>query len=471
MPDDYKDALLSPLLKKHDLELIEKNFRPISNLIFISKLIERCAAEQMNDHMMTEGLYELVQSAYRKDHSCETALLKLENDVCIAMENRLLFILTLLDLSAAFDTVDHAVLLIRLRDRLGFTGAALKWFESYLCNRKQRVKVQNSISDSVELACGVPQGSVLGPLLFTVYTLPLGDLVRGMGFDLLIYADDTQLYITFRPIPSQISLAIDRSADCVTTIKTWMADNFLKCNEDKTDFTIFGTRQLLTKLPPGLCLPFGDPEPITVNPAVKNLGVIFDQSLTFKEHITKVCKSSYFQLHNLRCIRKYLDPDASALAVHAFVTSKLDCCNSLYYGIADNQIKRLQCIQNTAAKLLSGAKKFDHVTPILKELHWLPVRFRVMYKFLTLTYKAIEGSSPVYLAILIDVYVPPARLRSADDRHLLYEPLARKKCGSRAFQNAAPVLWNSLPLEIRSCPSLSLFQAALKTHLFRMAFE
>ena len=178
-----------------------------------------------------------------------------------------------------------------------------------------------------------------------------------------------------------------------------------------------------------------------------------------------------FNFINLRCIKKYLDPEASALAVHAFVTSKLDCCNSLYYGIADNQIKRLQCIQNTAAKLLSGAKKFDHVTPILKELHWLPVRFRVMYKYLTLTYKAIEGSSPVYLAVLIDVYVPPARLRSADDRHLLYEPLARKKCGSRAFQNAAPSLWNSLPLDIRSCPSLSLFQAALKTHLFRMAFQ
>ena len=470
MPTEYKLAILAPLLKKHGLPLLENNFRPVSNLAFISKLIERCVSVQMIEHMTINNLHEALQSAYKEGHSTETALLKVHNDICWAIDNKQVTILVLLDLSAAFDTVDHDVLLERLSTRIGIRGSALQWFRSYLTGRTQRVRVKDSLSECCELSCGVPQGSVLGPLLFTVYILPLGDLLRSHGLGYKLYADDSQLYMVFRPLPSETCNALQLTTSCVVDIDEWMVANFLKFNGGKTDMTIIGTKQMLSKLPENLCLELCGTK-VYPKSSVRNLGVVFDKNLNFEQQITNVCRASYYQLHNIRCARRYLTNEATATAIHAFVTSRLDYANSLLYGLPKCQLARLQRVQNTAARLLSGAKHKDHITPVLRDLHWLPITRRIEYKILTLTYKALAGTAPKYICDLLKLDRPSRLLRSSSDATRLVNPLTHLKCGGdRSFSKAAPMLWNKLPVSLRNAGSLDTFKAGLKTHLFKSEY-
>ena len=189
-----------PLLKKASLDKnVLKNYRPVSNLPFLSKVLEKVIAKRLDDYLAACNMQELYQSAYTAHHSTETALLKVKNDICKFVDDQGAAALVLLDLSAAFDTIDHGILLRRLEARFGITGSALAWIASYLTDRKEVVLIGESKSNDRSLCYGVPQGSVLGPLLFTLYTSELGDVMRRFNIQFHLYADDTQLYLPFNP--------------------------------------------------------------------------------------------------------------------------------------------------------------------------------------------------------------------------------------------------------------------------------
>ena len=193
---NLKEAVIKPLIKKANLDANNfKNYRPVSNIAFVSKLIEKVVANRINEHVDTHGLSEKFQSAYRKYHSTESALLRVQNDINMALQNRKLCALFLLDLSSAFDTINHARRLSRLSYRFGISGTALAWIKSYLSERTQRVYVDGHYSSKAPLQTGVPQGSVLGPILFTMYMAPVGDILREHGISHHFYADDTQIYV------------------------------------------------------------------------------------------------------------------------------------------------------------------------------------------------------------------------------------------------------------------------------------
>ena len=182
-------------------------------------------------------------------------------------------------------------------------------------------------------------------------------------------------------------------------------------------------------------------------------------------HIKNVCKSTYFHIRNLYEIRKILDQDTASLLVHALITSRLDNGNSLLYGITDKQINKLQRVQNAAARMLTRTRKFDHITPVLQRLHWLPIKFRIQFKVILLTWKAFHDKAPIYINELVHFHNPSRHLRSSDKR-LLSVPRTFSSYGDRAFYACAPKLWNSLPSNLRFCNSLDVF----KNHLFKIAY-
>ena len=191
---------------------------------------------------------------------------------------------------------------------------------------------------------------------------------------------------------------------------------------------------------------------------------------SFEEHVNELCRTAFYHIRNISRIRSCLIIDSTKTLVHALVTSPLDHCNSLLYGLPDYLIQRLQYVMNAAAKVITCKRKFDHVTPLLIELHWLPVRQRIVFKILLYTFKALHGATPTYLTELISPYVPRRALWSAD-QPLLEQPTHKLKLiGLRAFSVCAPYLWNSLPFEIKSSASVSIFKAKLKTYLFRQAY-
>jgi hypothetical protein len=469
MPGSLKKALVMPLLKKVNLNLeVLKNYRPVSNLPYLSKVIERVVAARITDFMETNHLNEILQSAYKKLHSCETALLKVQNDILRAVDDNKCVILVLLDLSAAFDTVDHDKILQILLHRIGITGTALKWFKSYLSDRIQSILIDGVESNVWRLLFGVPQGSVLGPILFAIYTSPLGDILRRHNVNFHFYADDSQLYLSFDIKDS--SNAFNKMEECIKEVKAWMGAHFLCLNDSKTDLLVIGTNNMLKKLK-DLHLKIGQ-EMIAPSTSARNIGAWFDNEMSMTEHVSHICKCAWYHLSQVAQIRQYIDDKATLKLMHAFVSSRLDSLNSLLYGIPHHQLEKLQRIQNAAARIIARKRKYDHITPTLIDLHWLPITARIEYKILLMTFKAFKGNAPVYMKEMIRGYKCSRTTRSTNDNNILYTPKTRKVTfGDRAFSHSGPILWNSLPRDIREIDTLDCFKSKLKTFLFKRAYE
>jgi len=463
-PNPFKTAIIRPLLKKHNLDPnILKNFRPVSNLPFLSKVLEKVALKQLNDHLSANSLHHPFQSAYRANHSTETALVHIVNSLLLASDSGQVSLLTLLDLSAAFDTIDHSILLYRLSNTYGIRNTALSWFESYLTNRFQSVSINDIQSDPVQLTYGVPQGSVLGPVLFTLYTSPLSNIINQHHIKHHLYADDTQLLNSCKP--QNIPALISQTSACFDDINSWMITNKLQLNADKTDAMLVGSNHNLSSLNIN-SIQLGKSD-ISLKDSVKNLGVPLDNTLSMKKYVSQISQSCYFQLRRISSIRKYLSDEATIKLVTSLILSRLDFCNTLLSGVPASTIQPLQRIQNSSARLILRKKKSDHVTPLLRSLHWLPVSHRIKYKVCNLCYKSLNNCAPLYLCECLKVYTPTRTLRSSSDTSILQIPRSRlASVSSRAFSVNGPHLWNSLPQSLRQSPSNSSFKSALKSYFF-----
>ena len=462
-PAQFKHAIVYPLLKNHNLSKDElHSYRPISNLNFISKILERIIYNRLIFYLNSFSGLSIFQSAYKKLHSVETALLRVQNDLLLSFDKKEVSALVLLDMSAAFDTVNHQILLSRLSLNFGISGPALSLLTSYLSNRTQSVCINNFISEPSFICTGVPQGSVLGPLLFNLYTTPLSYLLSDSNIPFHFYADDGQLYLSFSASDSAHSLTI--LSNTLDMVHSWLSRNYLCLNPSKTEFLIIGSKQQRSKILENSITFSG--ATVSVSSSARNLGVIFDSDMSFSKQISTVSKSCFYTIRHMRQIRSSLDFNSAILLANALVSSKIDFCNSLYFGLPSSAIQRLQRIQNALARVVcTGIGKHDPITPILQKLHWLPVEQRISYKVSLLTFKTLQYQSPTYLSELL---IPQnySRTLRANDKNLLHVPRVDSKTGRRSFSFVGPSLWNSLPDELRLCDSLSFFRKKLKTHFY-----
>jgi len=472
VPTDLKKAQVTPLLKKPGLDVnILKNYRPVSNIPFIGKILEKVVAKQLTQHLRDHDLGDDLQSAYRLGCSTETAMMKIKADMDHILDQGQDVLLVTLDLSAAFDTIDHEILLERLHTYVGFTGTALSWMRSYLQDRTQAVHVEGSVSEQVPLCIGVPQGSVLGPLLFLIYVLPLKELISRYAISRHGFADDTQLYeILPRKDVVARHAVIRRMEHCVSDVRGWMCKNKLKLNDDKTEcLVISGMKSKGAEQ--DLSFHIGD---TTIKPTLtlQNLGATLDNDLGMQAQANRVVKSAYFHLRRISKVRRYLTQEACARAIHATVITRLDFHNGLLLGLPDRLLYRLQICQNHAARMLTGTLRGAHITPVLSHLHWLPIKQRVSYKILMTLHKLLHvDTSPRYLRDMFTVYHPRRELRSSSDQWTLNVPRATRQYGSRSLQVHGAQLWNKLPAELRGPQSIYIFKGKLKTFLFRQAYQ
>jgi len=280
------------------------------------------------------------------------------NDILLNINSQQVTLMVLLDLSVAFDTVNNDILLERLDKAIGMRGVTLEWFPSYLSNRCQQVCIDGSLSNQYHLSCGVPQGSCSGPLLFVTYTSTLLKVIERQLPEAHCYADDTRLYVSFKPDDSNAQdEAIRAMEDCIQDIRNWLIKGRLLLNDDKTKSLVIGTCQQLNKVSPSV-LHVGD-HAIDPSVNVKNLGPIFDNSKSMDSQINQVCKTAFYHIHNIRRISKCLSEESLKSLVHAFVTSRLDYCNSQLYGLPKYQISKLQRVQTAAARLITNTNKYD----------------------------------------------------------------------------------------------------------------
>lgn len=470
-PEPLKHALVVPLLKKPSLDPEDvSNYRPVSNLSFLSKTIERVVSITLAGHLEQHQLLPKRQSASRAGYSTETALLEVTNGILRTIDNGDACALLLLDMSAAFDTVDHGILLSRLHHRCGVTGTALQWFTSYLTNRSQSVIIEGVTSAPSILQHGVPQGSSLGPQLFTSYVSPLPDVVaHHPDVDEHGFSDDQQLRIRLKMGGGQQAVDVSALSPCVEELRGCLIANKLKENPGKRELLIVTSRARGHALLQEDHVIAG--QPIKPSKSVRSLGVILDQHLTMEGQVEAVCKSAYYYLRLIRRVRHCLDLDSTKLRIHGLVVSRLDYCNSLLYGLPEVQLRKLQRVQNAAARLVLDQRSTTSSQAALRKLHWLPISQRVEFKLAVLAHKCFHGSAPSYLIDLVP-RLRPGRdgLRSASSKLLAVPRVNLETYGRRAFSVAAPTIWNGLTEVLRNIEPLNTFRAKVKTHLFRCSF-
>ena len=392
-------------------------------------------------HASASPSFDAVQSAYRRHHSTETALLKITDDIYAGFSGHQSTILVALDQSAAFDCIDHSILIRRLDHTFGVAESSLDWVRSYLQGRSTFVRWKQNSSGIYPLDTGVPQGSALGPLLFSLYIAPLSGVIRSFGVRHHQYADDTQIYIAVSR--ADLSVNVGQLENCTAGVHAWLQINGLQLNQKKSEVIQFTTTRGRDRVDDVAAIRVSNAVIPPVS-TVRSLGVTLDKKLTFDQHVTDICRSCYHHIRALRHVRESLQDEVARTVACSLVSSRLDYCNSLFVGMTKSNFRKLQRVQNTLARAVLRRGKFEHITPALKELHWLPVEHRVTYKIATLAYTIKCTGQPAYLRELLPDYEPARTLRSSS-KHLLCETATKTILSSRGFRHSAAAVWNNLP--------------------------
>lgn len=389
-PSSWKDSLVIPLPKITNPRDYN-DLRPINILSCLSKIAEKIMEKQLRKFIDSNKILPDVQSGFRPGYSCTTALLNVTDDIIRAADKNQLTVLVLLDFSKAFDTVNHEILIAVLRS-IGLGDRGIQLFRSYLAGRSQRVKLQNNISQYRTINQGVPQGSVLGPLLFSLYTGSFPKFLNQSNIHM--YADDTQIYYSFSKENSELIHCLND--DLENLYKTSKQHNLL-LNPSKSSVLLFGNKNDKITYRNSLQIKIGDQQ-IPINEKAKSLGVILDNTLRYRDQILKCIQRSYAALKLLYPHRNSLTVATKKILCDTLVLSQFNYCSALYGPSLDVDFaNRIQRVQNSCLRFIFGIRKYDHISHKLIDIKWLNMNNRRKLHALCLYHKIIIYKKPPYL--------------------------------------------------------------------------
>lgn len=456
-PSSWKVALVTPIPKKSEASVLSE-LRPISILSALSKVTEKVIEAQVRQHVEEYNILPLTQSGFRPGFSCSTALLHVVDDIVGATDAGKCTLLVLLDYSKAFDTLDHGLLLVILKS-CGFDDDVVKLVQSYLTSRSQVVRLGQNLSQSRAITRGVPQGSILGPLLFTIYT---SHFTSFLNFCLLhMYADDTQMYYSFYPQDYESAIfKINSDLEKLSEISSYHS---LSINPTKSALLLFGKKCDRMKIGKNLNINVNGCV-LELSHTAKNLGLILDDTLRFREHICKVIQRAYMSLRLLYPHRQYLNTNTRKMLCDSLVLSQFAYGATVYGPCLDSDsLNRIQRVQNACVRFIFGIAKFEHVSYRLQELRWLNMAGRRKLYALCLYHKIVLSRTPPYLhnklAYRSDVHNLNIRTRG-----LLSPPAHKTSFFERCFRYCIYREYNRVPLEAKNMNHLS-FKKLIKSHL------
>lgn len=452
-----KFSLVTPLLKKpHLCSETLSNYRPVANLAFLAKTVERIVVTQLMRHLEFNKLLDPFQYAYRRFHSCETALLQTTTTIFRNMDTKKVTLVVLLDLSSAFDLVEHNTLLNILRE-VGVAGNAHEWFVNYLSGRYMAVSINETRSVPCAINCGVPQGSVLGPILFALYLHGINEVFQLHGVSYCIYADDIQLSVSSSVDDLHDTAA--RLVRCIEDTEIWLNRRGLILNKLKTECVIFGSAPLLAKC--NIAYLHLKDHDVKLADSARYLGVTLDSTLSLHKHISNISRTAFGYLRGIAKQKRALDPCSLKVLLYSLVLSRIEFASSaIFTGITKSELSRLQAVSNSALRLLAGLKKFDHISEARTKFHWLSFQQRLLIRISSLIYSVIRSGAPAFLAGCLQ-FSTNGRTTRSTDQQLLSVLSSTTRMGEKAFIVFGPRVWNSLPLDIRGAQNINVFRRKL----------
>lgn len=456
IPKDLKTARVVPLHKKKSKTEVG-NYRPVSVLTVVSKVLERVIYNQVQDYLQQKELLYDYQSGFRPSFSTDTCLIHLTDHIKNQIDKGNYTGMVLLDLQKAFDTVDHDILLMKLHS-MGLSDTAVRWFKSYLTGRSQIVGVNGVNSHPKDIVCGVPQGSILGPLLFLIY---VNDMERAVSCKLLLYADDSALLISGKSVQDiELKLSME-----LTNVNDWLVDNKLSLHLGKTESILFGSR-IKIKRTANLNISCRGTK-IASKQSVGYLGSNLDQTLSGEENCKKIVQISNSRLKFLYRQAKFLNLATRRTLVSALVQCHFDyAASSWYHSLSKMSKSKLQVCQNKLIRFVFDLGPRSHLgVADFKRIGWLPVEQRVWQTSLSHVHKVLHGHTAPYLHQDLTRVADIHSYNTRNSQQGLVVPRSGSY-GQKTFYFNAIKQWNKLPVCIQSIPTFSQFKLATKHHLF-----
>lgn len=449
--------MITPLPKVNN-PVTYNELRPISLVPLLSKILEKIVYRQLNEYLSVNNVLPVNQSGFRKGHSTNTALINMSDNIIRALDKGQATVLVLLDFTKAFDTIDHSLLVAKC-NYFGLNPVSCKFIESYLNNRTQRVVINNEVSCDLHIASGVPQGSVLGPLLFLLYTSDLHKQVNHCNAQ--FFADDTQLYHHLSISTFQHATAVINND--LSNINNYAHKHNLKLNPSKSKVLLISSKNQRENLKSVISIKIDDQMIPFVNKA-KILGVVFDESLRFIDHTNDILKQCYVRLKLLYSSKHILNKENKKMLCESLILSKIAYCNIMYYPCLDTiTCNRLQKTQNTCCRFINSLRKYDHLTNAFVDLQWLKLNNLFKYHFLVFVKRLLNTATPKYLR---DKLVSREAIHNINVRFptTLTMPQHKTAIFQRSFTYNAVKLYNYLSIDIKSS-SVTLFRKKLKEYL------